>query len=119
MKNEKIDEIKSYSMGISTSSVSDLLDSFKLEMQKMEALSENLNKETSNIKNEWQGNASDSTLARAEEFKSKFESIKEQNEKYVSSLYKFIEMYSESETSNIGFINSNIDSYDIINKRED
>ena len=67
---------------VKSESISEQLIAFQEEMGKLDKLMNKIDNETTSIKSNWEGNASDNTLSEIEKFKQVFESIKSQNEKY-------------------------------------
>ena len=97
---------------VQSASVSSLLSEFQSEMGKLDALLNKLDSETSSAKSIWEGNASDATISEIEKFKNVFDSIKEQNEKYVSFLNSVIEKYTDEDTEEKTFVSTNDNVFD-------
>ena len=95
----------------------ELLKDFKSKMDKLDELQEALANDTNDIRNNWEGSASDSVLTEIDKFKNVFEDIKTQNEKYVSSLHTIIDNYIHEEKTNEDTVNSNIDSFDFTRRK--
>ena len=97
---------------VQSASVSSLLSEFQGEMGKLDALLNKIDKETSEAKAIWEGDASDATISAIEKFKDVFESIKEQNEKYVEFLNSVIEKYTDEDTQEKTFVTTNDNVFD-------
>lgn len=97
---------------VQSASVSSLLSEFQGEMGKLDTLLNKIDKETSEAKSIWEGDASDATISAIEKFKDVFDTIKEQNEKYVTFLNSVIEKYTDEDTEEKTFVSTNDNVFD-------
>ncbi len=98
-------------ISVETQTIASLLSDFKKEMTNLENLLNKVSSETEHMKQYWEGNASDDALTRLEGYKKVFESIKEQNIKYADFLDSVIEKYTDVDTYEKKFVDSNKTSF--------
>ncbi len=99
---------------ITSQELSSLLNQFKGEMGKMETLLNSIKDATTNAKTIWEGEASDTVLGAVENFQKVFDTVNEQNQKYAAFLNTVISKYSEEDESQITSVESNADSYGVV-----
>ena len=100
-------------ISVESKSVVELLELFKEDMNKLDNLNSKIKTTTANIKNSWQGNASSATFEQVKKFDNLFAEINEQNKKYVDFANLVIEKYTDIDNSDIDFVDSHINSYDV------
>ena len=98
---------------IETEGLAGSLESFQSQMSSMQTLLGEIKTATSGIKNQWEGNLSETVLSSIEQFQEVFQSIEEQNQKYVNFLNNVINLYTEADTSNNSALDSNAESYSV------
>jgi len=109
-KNEL--EEKRYTAKFVSPEVVQLLNEFKTKMDKLDEIQSSLAQDTANIKNNWEGSASESVLTEIDKFQRVFEDISIQNEKYVKALNTIIDNYAYEEKTNKDTVDQNVDSFD-------
>ena len=92
--------------------VSVLLETFKNEMKKLDALVNKLDFETQKIKQTWQGTASDETLEKIDKLKIVFDGIKTSNERYVKFVDYVVDKYKELDESERKFVETQRGAFD-------
>lgn len=116
---EKNELEQRYSTKFVSNEVLQLLNEFKTKMSRLDELQESLAQDTADIKNNWEGSASESVLTEIDKFQRVFEDIKVQNEKYVKSLHTIIDSYAYEENTNKATVNDNISSFDFTRRKGD
>lgn len=96
---------------ITSESLSSILSSFKAKMESMQTLMSEISSSTENAKSIWEGATSDAVLGQIENFQKIFESIEQQNEKYVAFINTTIEAYQNADEAQINAVESNASSY--------
>lgn len=99
-------------ISVETKTVASLLEEFKKEMTNLDALLNKVSTQTSEIKEYWEGNASDETLSRIESYKTTFDSIREQNVKYADFVNSIIEKYTDIDKDEKEFVDSNVTAFE-------
>lgn len=99
-------------INVQSESISSKINEFKGEMNKLDLLFAKIEKETSEAKSYWEGQASDVTISHLEEFSKIFEAIKAQNEKYVNFLNEVIEKYTDEDDYRSQYVSSNNQAFD-------
>jgi uncharacterized protein YukE len=103
----------SNSIKIDTASLAGNLGEFQAQMASMQKLMGSIKSATSGIKGSWQGNSSDIVLGAIEQFQEVFQSIEEQNKKYVTFLNSVIDSYTEADNSQVSAMESNSGSFSV------
>lgn len=89
----------SQNINVSSQSIADSLSQFEAEMAKMNTLFNEIKTGTTDVKNYWEGEASDAMLAEIETVQQSFEQVEQQNQKYTSFLNSVIDKYTAADQS--------------------
>ena len=92
---------------VESQTIVELLESFKGEMTNLDNLMDKIDGKTDSISKSWEGNVSETILTSVRNFKTDFDNIRAQNEKYVSFLNGVIEKYTDEDDSNRSFVDEN------------
>lgn len=100
----------SENINVESGSIAGQLSQFQSEMANMQTLFSELEAQTSSITSSWQGEGSDAVIGSIKNFLTVFDTIKAQNDKYVSFLNGVIDRYtamdnnlsSSTESSGLG-----------------
>lgn len=98
---------------ITSQELSALLNQFKGEMEKMEALLTSVKDATTNAKTIWEGEASDTVLGAVEQFQKVFDEVNEKNKTYADFINEVIGKYTAVDESQITSVESNANSYSV------
>ena len=92
---------------VESKTIVEQLESFKAEMTKLDSLMDKIDSKSNAISQSWEGNVSDTILSSIRSFRSTFDNIRAQNEKYVTFLNGVIEKYTDEDSSETSFVNDN------------
>ena len=100
-------------IGINTSSLSQSLGEFQANMSKVQEIGEKIKELTSKLKTVWEGDVGDAATEEMNKFQEVFESISQQNQKYVNFLNVVIGHYTTADNKQGQTLDSNAEHFGV------
>jgi len=114
MAEEKEEEIyRGPSIRVSTSGIATKLQEFKVEMDNMNRILEEVKTSTKNAKNYWKGEESEATFGEIDIFQQRFDEINNNNKKREEFLKNIIGAYTTLNKNEINAIEDHLGAYSI------